>query len=74
MKYIKIYLLLLLSFHGKARDTTITFTPATINKQGYIALGDIDTGTFRRGNDRHIWANNSIDNSSWQKLKPTRVY
>ena len=70
MKYIKIYLLLLLSFHGKAQDTTITFTPATISKQGHIALGDIDGWIFRQGNDTS-WANSRIDNSSWQKLKPT---
>jgi signal transduction histidine kinase len=69
MKYIKIYLLLLLCFHGKAQDTTIIFTRAMMN-HGYIALGDTDGWIFRQGNDTS-WANSSIENKGWQKLKPT---
>src|SRR6185369_15015090 len=69
MKYIKIYLLLLLSIHGEAQDTTIIFTRAMMN-QGYIALGDTDGWIFRQGNDTS-WANSSIENKGWQKLKPT---
>jgi signal transduction histidine kinase len=71
MKYIKTYLLLLLSFYGKGQDTTITFTKAMVNKEGYIVLGDIDGWAFRQGNDTN-WANNSIDSSGWQKLKPAK--
>ena len=72
MKYIKTYLLLLLSFYGKGQDTTVIFTTEMAGKDGYIILGEIDGWVFRKGNDTN-WANNIIDSSGWQKLKPSTL-
>jgi len=71
MRRIKIYFLLLLSFPVKAQNTTITFTPAMVNKEDLILLSNADGWMFRQGNDT-AWANKEIDYSGWQKLKPSK--
>jgi len=72
MRRIKLYFLLLLSFSGKAQDSTTTLTQAMVNKEYLILLSNNDGWVFRLGNDT-TWAKSSIDYGGWQKLKPTKL-
>src|SRR5258705_10427410 len=69
--FLKILLLLLLSFSLVAQDTTITISPQAMKSEG-IALGDLDGLVFRKGNDIS-WARKEIDTVGWQKMKPSQL-
>src|SRR5262245_10973425 len=72
MRPIKLYFLLLLSFAGKAQETTVALTSAMGSKEHLILLGNMDGWIFRQGNDTS-WAKSIIDYTGWQPLKPTKL-
>ena len=70
---VKILLLLLLSFSGKAQDSLIVILPADFdNSSDQVFLGTMNGWLFKAGNDT-AWAGNDIEIHSWKKLKPTEL-
>src|SRR6188768_3259327 len=69
--FIKIVLLLLLSYSGISQDTTVTISPYMATAH-YISLGNMNGWLFKKGNDT-AWAKKEIDLTGWEKLKPSEL-
>jgi signal transduction histidine kinase len=70
---IKTVVLLLFPIVVFAQDTVVTITPSMFNKELHECYITITDGwVFKPGNDA-AWSQNSLDVSSWKKMKPSEL-